>query len=103
MLIRSDHIVARKGHTQLDAGQMCISCMCHSNRKVSHTFIFPRKRVPTFHTRRSSGKYRNCKWFRLDATLLYFLIIFVKHAKPDKKHPVLLLLDNHDSHILVQS
>ena len=111
---RPDHIVARKGHKQVGAltsqerGTLvtCAIAINATGNSVPPIFIFPRKKFQAHFIRYgppgSIGTANGSGWMQED-DFVVFLKHFVNHAKPDKDDPVLLILDNHDSHLSIEA
>ena len=111
---RPDHIVARKGHKQVGAltsqerGTLvtCAIAINATGNSVPPIFIFPRKKFQAHFIRDgppgSIGTANGSGWMQED-DFVVFLKHFVNHAKPDKDDPVLLILDNHDSHLSIEA
>ena len=111
---RPDHIVAKKGHKQVGAltsqerGTLvtCAIAINATGNSVPPIFIFPRKKFQAHFIRDgppgSIGTANGSGWIQED-DFVVFLKHFVNHAKPDKDDPVLLILDNHDSHLSIEA
>lgn len=106
-------ILAPKGVKQVgavtSAERGTLVTLCCAVNALGHAippmFIFPRVR---YHERLVDGGPPGCigschksGWMTKE-NFLVFLQHFVKHAKPSIIQPVLLLLDNHESHISVE-
>jgi len=105
-------IVAQKGVKQVgavtSAERGVLVTLCCAVNALGHAippmFIFPRVR---YHERFVDGGPSGCigashksGWMTQD-NFLIFLKHFVKHSHSATDHPVLLLLDNHESHLSV--
>lgn len=106
-------ILAPKGIKQVgavtSAERGTLVTLCCAVNALGHAmppmFIFPRVR---YHERFVDGGPAGCigschksGWMTKE-NFLIFLQHFVKHAKPSTAQPILLLLDNHESHISVE-
>ena len=105
-----DKVAAQKGVKQVgsitatERGTL-VTVACAVNA-VGNTlppfFVFPRVRYNSSFVNggpTGSGECATPKgWMTSDVFLLAFQH-FVKHAKPTKERPVLLLMDNHESHV----
>lgn len=80
--------------TAVSASGLCIPPM----------FLFPRKNYKDYFIRGGPpdciGTANSSGWMTEDSFLL-FMRHFIKHVKPKKQSPVLLLLDNHSSHLAI--
>lgn len=80
--------------TAVSASGVCIPPM----------FLFPRKNYKDYFIRGgppdSVGTANSSGWMTEDSFLM-FMKHFIKHVKPTKQSPVLLLLDNHNSHLAI--
>lgn len=80
--------------TAVSASGVCIPPM----------FLFPRKNYKDYFIRGgppdSIGTANSSGWMTEDS-FLKFMKHFIKHVKPTKQSPVLLLLDNHSSHLAI--
>ena len=102
-------VVARRGLkrvgkiTSADRGQMITMALAVSavGNKMPPFFIFPNKRFhPYFLNGDPVGCTGTCSpsgWMNAE-TFLQFLKHFVDHTRVTVKHPLLLILDNHESH-----
>lgn len=109
-----DHIVARKGKNQVGAltfqerGTLvtCAIAINATGNSVPPIFIFPKKNFKQHFIRDGPpgciGTANGTGWMQED-DFVVFLRHFVKHAKPSKEQPVLLLLDNHDSYLSIDA
>ncbi|XP_031349549.1 uncharacterized protein LOC116175527 [Photinus pyralis] len=110
---KPDKIVALKGAKQVDGinsherGTLVTLCVAVNavGNLIPPMFIFPRK---NYHDHfladgpvGSIGAANGSGWMQ-SAEFLVFLKHFVKHARPSLENKILLLLDNHDSHIQIQ-
>lgn len=84
----------------------CVFCMSAAGNYIPPMLIYPRKRMnPTLQKNGPVGALYSCSkngWINGE---LYFdwLKHFAKHGKPTADDPVLLVLDNHSSHISIQT
>lgn len=82
-----------------------ICCMSASGKYVAPMFIFPRRRLASNLEKNGPvGAIYSCSptgWSN-DALFLDWLQHFKKKVKPTQDEPVLLILDNHTSHISLQ-
>ena len=71
---------------------------------IPTAFVFPRQNFKEFLTKDcltgSPFLAHKTRWMTTDNFCLAFKH-FVRHAKPSEANPVLLLLDNHESHISI--
>ena len=69
-------------------------------------FVFPRKHFKAHFIQDGPpgciGTANGTGWMQ-EADFLVFIIHFVKHTQSSRDHPVLLLLDNHGSHLSVEA
>lgn len=95
------HDVGGEGHT-------CFSCICcaSSGETIPPFFVFPRKNFKDHFVQSgplgSTGSANSSGWMQ-EEDFLSFLVQFVKHIKVSPERKVLLLLDNHSSHISVRA
>lgn len=79
-----------------------LCAMSASGGYVPPMFIYPRKRMtPTLQTDGPTGAIYKCSdsgWIH-EELFLEWLQHFTQHAKPSAEEPILLVLDNHASHI----
>ncbi|VDI63991.1 Hypothetical predicted protein [Mytilus galloprovincialis] len=104
--------VGAKGVKQVggitSAGRGYLVTVCRSVNAIGNTIppmmIFPRKHFKDHFIRDGPqgvcGGAHPSGWMTAE-NFLIFLQHFVKHIKPSTAHPVLLLLDNHNSHLAV--
>lgn len=109
---KPNKIVAIKGTKQVGAvtsgerGTLVTVCTAVSavGNTVSPLFIFPRKKFQAHFISNGPpgciGEANGSGWMNED-TFLIFMKHFVKHVRPTPEKKVLLLLDNHDSHLYV--
>ncbi|CAF4890988.1 unnamed protein product [Pieris macdunnoughi] len=103
-------IVAARGQKQVGAitsaerGTL-VTLACAANAAgnfIPPMFIFPRIKYSEMFIRGGPqdciGAGNSSGWMT-EKEFLIFIDHFIKHAKPTKKEPVLLLLDNHGSHV----
>ena len=107
---RPDHIVAKKGKKQVGAitsqeRGVLVTCAVAVNatgNTIPPMFIFPRKRYYDHFIRDGPvgciGTGNGSGWMQED-DFLVFMQHFAKHTKPCIEEKVLLLLDNHGSHL----
>ncbi|XP_066950693.1 uncharacterized protein [Macrobrachium rosenbergii] len=105
-------VVARKGSKQIgkmtsaERGTLVTVAIAVSaiGNAVPPFFVFPRVHFRDHFLTNgppgSSGAANPSGWMK-ESNFLEFLKHFVKHTKCSKEHPVLLLLDNHDSHLSI--
>ena len=103
-------IIAEKGRKQVGAitsaerGTLVTVCVAvnATGNSVPPMFVFPRKNFRDYFIRGgpvgSIGAANGSGWMQGDE-FLAFIKHFAKHSKPTKENQVLLLLDNHESHI----
>ncbi|XP_060845492.1 uncharacterized protein LOC132925085 [Rhopalosiphum padi] len=75
--------------------------MISSGTFIPQTFIFPRKRMSNQLTKNGppGALYQCTKNGWTNEVFLEWLKHFNYHAKPSQEYPILLILDNHNSHI----
>jgi len=69
-------------------------------------FLFPRKRMQTYFLDNVSPGavgYANDSGWMCQTDFVRYINHFVAHAKPSQESPVLLLMDNHQSHLSVEA
>ena len=110
---RPPRIIAEKGKrtvgivTSAERGVTVtmVACMSAAGQFVPPQLIFPRKNfTDLLLTNAPIGTLGTCSengWTNSDLFLVW-LKHFVVHVKPTKEEPVLLILDNHASHISLQ-
>nr|XP_047133687.1 uncharacterized protein LOC124811672 isoform X1 [Hydra vulgaris] len=109
-----DHIVARKGFKQIgrvtsaERGNLVTVAVAvsASGNSIPPFFIFPRVKFKSYFLNGapdgSAGAANPSGWMT-EVQFLQFSHHFVKYARSRKERPVLLLLDNHDSHLSVEA
>ncbi|XP_047135156.1 uncharacterized protein LOC124812472 [Hydra vulgaris] len=109
-----DHIVARKGFKQIgrvtsaERGNLVTVAVAvsASGNSIPPFFIFPRVKFKSYFLNGapdgSAGAANPSGWMT-EVQFLQFSHHFVKYARSTKERPVLLLLDNHDSHLSVEA
>ncbi|CAH1999391.1 unnamed protein product [Acanthoscelides obtectus] len=69
-------------------------------------FVFPRVHCKSHFVRGGpigcDGDTNPAGWMK-EENFMKYAKHFVKHVKPSKEKPVLLLLDNHDSHLSIEA
>lgn len=103
-------IVAARGQKQIGAitsaerGTL-VTLACASNAAgnfIPPMFVFPRLKYSEIFIRGGPpdciGAGNSSGWMT-EKEFLIFMDHFIKHAKPTKEEPILLLLDNHSSHV----
>ena len=105
-------IVAAKGAKQVggmtsgERGQLVTVCAAVSatGNTVPPMFVFPRVHYHAWFIRDGpvgcAGSADKSGWMT-DADFILFMKHFIKHVRPSEDSPVLLLLDNHSSHLSV--
>lgn len=105
-------IIATKGRKQVGAitsaerGTLVTVCFAVSatGNSVPPMFIFPRKIYKDFFVRDGPvgciGAANGSGWMQ-ELQFITFIEHFHKHVRPSKEDKVLLLLDNHDSHLSI--
>jgi hypothetical protein len=92
--------------TSAERGQLVTLCASVSagGQAIPPFFVFPRVNFRDHFLRGgpigSAGAAHKSGWMT-DENFLKFLHHFVKHVKPSKDKPVLLIIDNHDSHLSI--
>lgn len=111
---RPSKIVAVKGTKQVGAltsGERgTLVTVCTAVNAVGNTvpplFIFPRKKFQNFFINNGPpgciGEANGSGWMN-EETFLVFMKHFINHVRPTKEKKVLLLLDNHDSHLFIKT
>lgn len=111
---RVSKIIAEKGTKQVggitssERGVLVTVCVAVSaiGNCTPPMFLFPRKNYHDHFIRDgppgSIGAANGSGWMMVEE-FYKFMEHFVAHAKPSKEHPVLLLLDNHDSHLAIKT
>ena len=109
---RPDRIIARRGKKQIGAitsqerrsRHHCCSCKCNRQQRAP-MFIFPRKKFQDHFIRDGPpgccGRANGSGWMQ-EPDFVFFMQHFIKHARPNRDHPVLLTLDNHGSHMSIE-
>lgn len=109
---RPDRIVARRGFKQIgrltsaERGALVTLAVAvrATGNMIPPFFIFPRVHFKSHFIKDGplgcAGSTNPSGWMT-ESTFLEFAHHFVKHARPSKERPVLLLLDNHDSHLSI--
>ena len=107
---RPCRVVAQKGVKQVGAvtsgerGELVTLCQAVSavGNTVPPMFIFPRVNFKDHFIRDGPlgciGAANKSGWMQ-EPQFVTFMHHFIKHVRPDKENPVLLLLDNHSSHL----
>lgn len=96
------------GITSAERGVLVTVCVAVSatGNSVPPMFVFPRKRFQDHFIRDGPpgcvGAGNNSGWMT-DDEFLTFMKHYVSHVRPSKEHPVLLLLDNHQSHLSLKA
>ena len=109
---RSDRIVARKGVKQVgsvtsqERGALVTMALAVSanGNSLPPMFIFQRKNYRSYFVNTGPngciGSANPSGWMTQDDFVI-FLEHFMKHSRCSKEKPILLLLDNHESHLSV--
>nr|XP_047131617.1 uncharacterized protein LOC124810576 [Hydra vulgaris] len=110
---KPNKIIARKGIKQVGAltsqergtlVTMVIAVNAYGN-SVPPMFLFPRKKFFDHFIRDGPngciGASNGSGWMNEECFITY-INHFIRHVKPSKESPVLLLLDNHQSHLSIQ-
>lgn len=109
---KPNRVVAIKGTKQVgaltSAERGTLVTVCTAVNAVGNTvpslFIFPRKKFQAYFIRNGPpgciGEANGSGW-QNEETFLIFMKHFVKHVRPMPGKKVLLVLDNHDSHLYV--
>lgn len=106
-------VVTEKGKKQVgsvtsaERGELVtVACAVNATgNAVPPMFIFPRVRFKDSLMNGSPGSIGHCTksgWMNEDA-FVAFLEHFIRHTNCSTDHPVLLILDNHESHISLKS
>lgn len=110
---RPDKIVARKGYKQIgritsqERGTLVTiaAAVSAAGNSIPPYFVFPRVNYKDYFLNGapvcSAGSCNPSGWMK-EANFLDFLKHFMKYTKCSKEKPVLLLLDNHSSHLSVE-
>ncbi|XP_011870541.1 PREDICTED: uncharacterized protein LOC105563512 [Vollenhovia emeryi] len=111
---KPDRVVARRGFKQIgkitsaERGTLVTiaAAVSAAGNSIPPFFIFPRVKFRDHFIRDaptgSAGDANPSGWMNEDSFVKY-AHHFVKHARPSTQRPVLLLLDNHDSHLSVEA
>lgn len=106
-------VVAEKGMKQVggitssERGVLVTLCVAvsASGNSVPPHFIFPRKRYHSHFVRDGPtgciGSGNQSGWMTA-SEFIEFIKHFALHVRPTKENPVLLLLDNHESHLSIE-
>lgn len=109
-VLKPRKILAQRGAKQVGAitsaerGEMITVAVAVNaqGNSVPPMFIFPRKRFRDHFIRDGPpgciGDANGSGWMQ-ENTFFVFIQHFIKHTKPTKESPVVLLLDNHSSHL----
>lgn len=109
-VLRPRKIVAQKGMKQVgtitsaERGEMITVAVAVNaqGNSIPPMFIFPRKRFRDHFIRDGPpgciGEANGSGWMQ-ENTFFIFIQHFIKRTKPTKEKPVILLLDNHSSHL----
>lgn len=110
---RAQRVIAPKGSKQVghatsgERGSLVTVC-CGINafgNSIPPYFIFPRVNFKSYMLHDapigSDGSTHPSGWMT-SSNFIKYMYHFAKHAKPTPENPVLLLLDNHESHISVE-
>lgn len=107
---RPERIIARKGIKQVgsvtsaERGTLVTFCFAvsASGNSVPPMFLFPRKNYRDYFVNNGPpgciGSANPSGWMTEDDFFIY-LNHFAKHARSSREKPVLLILDNHESHL----
>lgn len=113
-VLKPNKIVAAKGKRNVGAmtsgergnNVTVVTAVSAYGNTVPPMFVFPRKRFKNhfFH----SGPPEcigvgNASGWVTDGEFFQFMEHFIKHVKPSKEHRILLVLDNHSSHLNVET
>lgn len=110
---KPDRIVARKGYKQVgritsqERGSLVTICAAVSatGNSIPPYFVFPRVNFKAYFLNGgpvgSAGSCHLSGWMT-DNNFIDFLKHFIKHTKCLKDKPILLLADNHSSHLSIQ-
>jgi len=77
-----------------------------SGSSIPPFFLFPRKRMQSFFTDNTpsgTAAFANGSGWMCQSEFTQFIRHFVMHVKPTPDSPVLLLLDNHASHLSIEA
>lgn len=109
-VLKPPKIVAKKGSRQvgsITSGERgtnvtLITAISANGTCIPPMFLFPRKNYKDYFIRGgppdSIGAANSSGWMT-EETFLVFMKHFIRHVKPSKEQHVLLLLDNHSSHL----
>nr|XP_047137401.1 MFS-type transporter clz9-like [Hydra vulgaris] len=109
-----DHILIRKGFKQIgrvpsaEKGNLVTAAVAvfASGNSIPPFFIFPCVKFKSYFLNGApdgSAGAANLSGWMTEVQFLQFSHHFVKYARSTKERPVLLLLDNHDSHLSVEA
>lgn len=113
-VLKPNKIVAAKGKRNVGAmtsgergtNVTMVTAISASGNSVPPMFVFPRK---NFKSHFLNGGPPDCvgagnaSGWVTDTEFFQFIQHFIKHVKPSKEHRVLLVLDNHSSHLHVET
>ena len=110
---KPNKVVAGTGTKQVGAlssaqrGDLVTLCaaVSASGRAIPPFLIFPRVRFQSHFLKGAPPGTRGSAYpsgWMTGENFLLFMKHFVQHVKPSKKEPVLLLLDNHESHLSIE-
>lgn len=111
---RPERVVARRGVKQIgsitsaERGSLVTMALAVSatGNSIPPFFVFPRVHFREhFVTSGPPGCYgsANSSGWMNENTFYEYMVHFVRHTKCNKEHPLLLLLDNHDSHLSIKT
>jgi len=107
------HVVAKKGSKQvgrITSGErgilVTVAAISASGNTIPPFFVFPRANYKDHFIRDAptgSAGAANASGWMLDVHFVEFSHYFVKFVRPSKERPVLLVLDNHESHLSIEA
>nr|XP_012563279.1 unnamed protein product [Hydra vulgaris] len=107
-----EHVLAKRGERQVasvtSAERGILVTMCNavnaSGSSITPFYIFPRVHFKDFFLRNSipgSVGTANKSGWMVESTFMEWFNHFIKSVRPSKTNPVLLILDNHESHLSI--
>ncbi|XP_047135434.1 uncharacterized protein LOC124812622 [Hydra vulgaris] len=107
-----EHVLAKRGERQVasvtSAERGILVTMCNavnaSGSSITPFYIFPRVHFKDFFLRNSipgSVGTANKSGWMVESTFMEWFNHFIKSVRPSKTNPVLLILDNHESHMSI--
>lgn len=111
-VLKPNKIVAAKGKRNVGAmtsgergtNVTVVTAVSAYGNTVPPMFVFPRKKFKSYFLNGGPPECMgNASGWVTDEEFHQFMQHFIKHVKPSKEHRVLLVLDNHSSHLNVET